>query len=31
LGQEVVILNGKNMENLRAYLDGKDFIGTEIK
>jgi len=31
LGYEVVILNGKNIENLRAYLDGESFIGTIIK
>lgn len=29
--QEVVILNGKNFDNLRAYLDGKPFKGTIIK
>ncbi len=28
---EVVIMNGKNIENLRNYLDGNDFIGTIIK
>ncbi len=28
---EVAILNGKNIENLRAYLDGQAFIGTIIK
>jgi uridylate kinase len=31
LGYEVVILNGKNIENLKNYLDNKDFIGTIIK
>lgn len=31
LGFEVVILNGKNIENLKNYLDGKEFIGTTIK
>jgi len=31
LGYEVVILNGKNIENLRSYLDGKEFVGTIIK
>ena len=31
LGYEVVILNGKNIENLKNYLDSKDFIGTVIK
>jgi uridylate kinase len=31
LGYEVVILNGRNIENLKAYLDGKEFIGTVIK
>jgi uridylate kinase len=28
---EVVIMNGKNIENLRNYLDGKEFIGSIIK
>jgi uridylate kinase len=27
---EVAILNGKNIENLKNYLDGKEFIGTVI-
>lgn len=31
LGYEVVILNGKNIENIKNYLDGKEFIGTVIK
>lgn len=31
LGYEVVILNGKNIENLKNYLDNKEFIGTVIK
>ena len=31
LGYEVVILNGKNIENLKNYLDGKEFTGTVIK
>lgn len=31
LGYEVVILNGKNIDNLKNYLDGKEFIGTTIK
>lgn len=30
-GLEVVVMNGKNIENLKNYLDGKDFIGTVIK
>ncbi len=30
LGLEVVIMNGKNIENLKKYLDGKEFIGTVI-
>lgn len=30
-GLEVVIMNGKNLENLRNYLDGKEFIGSVIK
>jgi uridylate kinase len=28
---EVVIMNGKNIENLKNYLDGKEFVGTIIK
>jgi len=31
LGLEVVIMNGKNIESLKNYLDGKEFIGTIIK
>lgn len=30
LGMEIVIMNGKNLENLEKYLDGKDFVGTKI-
>ncbi len=30
LGYEVVILNGKNIENIKNYLDGKEFVGTVI-
>ncbi len=30
-GIEVAIMNGKNLENLKNYLDGKTFIGTVIK
>jgi uridylate kinase len=28
---EVAIINGKDMENIENYLEGKDFIGTRIK
>jgi len=31
LGLELVIMNGRNIENLKSYLDGKDFLGTTIK
>ena len=31
IGLEVVILNGKNIENLKNYLDNKEFVGTVIK
>lgn len=31
LGLTAVILNGKNLDNLKNYLDGKDFIGTVIE
>ena len=31
LGLEVVIMNGKNIDNLKDYLDGKEFQGTVIK
>ncbi len=27
---EVAILNGKNIANLKSYLEGKDFLGTRI-
>jgi uridylate kinase len=27
---EVVVMNGKNMKNLKDYLDGKAFVGTKI-
>ncbi|MFA5773427.1 MAG: UMP kinase [Candidatus Paceibacterota bacterium] len=30
-GYEVIILNGKNLENLKSYLDNKSFVGTIIK
>ena len=30
LGLEVVIMNGKNIDNLKKYLDGEVFIGTVI-
>ena len=30
LGLEVAVMNGKNLENLGSYLDGKEFIGTVI-
>jgi len=30
-GIEVAIMNGKNIENLKNYLDGKEFQGTVIK
>ncbi len=30
-GIEVIIMNGKNIENLKNYLDDKEFIGTVIK
>ena len=30
-GLEVAILNGKNIDNLKNYLDGKEFVGTVIK
>jgi len=29
-GLEVAILNGKNLENLKKYLEDKEFIGTKI-
>ena len=31
LGIEVAIMNGRNIENLKNYLDGKTFVGTVIK
>jgi uridylate kinase len=31
LGIEVAIMNGRNTENLKNYLNGKKFIGTIIK
>ena len=31
LGYEVIILNGKNIENLKKYLDGEKFVGTVVK
>jgi uridylate kinase len=31
LGLRVVILNGKNLKNLKNYLDGKAFVGTVIE
>jgi len=31
LGYEVIILNGKKIDNLKAYLDGESFVGTVIK
>lgn len=31
LGLEVVIMNGKNIDNLKKYLDGQGFLGTVIK
>lgn len=30
IGMEVVIMNGNNLENIRAYLEGEQFIGTRI-
>lgn len=30
-GLEIVIMNGKNIENLKHYLDGEAFIGSVIK
>ena len=30
-GMEVVILNGRNMQNLKNCLDGGEFTGTRIK
>ncbi len=31
LGIEVAIMNGNNLENLRNYIEGREFIGTLIK
>jgi uridylate kinase len=31
IGMEVIIMNGKNLENLQKYLNKKEFIGTVIK
>ncbi|MFA6515295.1 MAG: UMP kinase [Candidatus Paceibacterota bacterium] len=31
LGYEVVILNGNNIDNLKNYLDEKEFVGTVIE
>lgn len=31
LGIEVAIMNGRNIENLKKYLDGEEFVGTQIK
>lgn len=30
-GMEVVIMNGKNIENFKKYLDGEEFEGTTIR
>jgi uridylate kinase len=30
-GIEVAIMNGRNIENLKNYLDGGVFVGTVIK
>ncbi len=30
LGLQVTIMNGKNIDNLQLYLEGGDFIGTEV-
>lgn len=30
LGVKVVVLNGKNLENLNNYFEGKEFVGTVI-
>ena len=27
---KVVIMNGKNLENFKSFLEGKEFVGTEI-
>jgi uridylate kinase len=31
LGLEVVIMNGKNIDNLKKYLDGGEFVGSVIR
>jgi len=31
LGLEVVIVNGRNIENLKNYIDNKEFVGTVIR
>jgi uridylate kinase len=31
LGLEVVIMNGRNLDNLKKYLEGVEFLGTVIK
>jgi uridylate kinase len=31
IGLEVAIMNGKNIENFKKYLDGEEFLGTIIK
>ncbi len=31
LGIKVVILNGKNFDNMRNYFEGKEFVGTTIE
>jgi uridylate kinase len=31
LGLTTIILNGKNLDNLQNYLDGKEFVGTVIE
>lgn len=31
VGLEVIVMNGKNIENFKNYLDGKEFIGSVIK
>lgn len=31
LGYEIIIMNGNNIENLKHYLDDKEFVGTVIK
>jgi uridylate kinase len=31
LGIEVAIMNGRNIENLKKYLNGQEFVGTVIK